>query len=58
MLHHVVNIFHLLWILVLQKRSKILFYMSLEAEGGFCPKPALLFLDCSSFVSASPAVPD
>ena len=48
MLHQVVNIFHLLEVLVLQKSSKILLCVSLEAEPGPCPKAALLFLDCSS----------
>ena len=40
--------------LVLQKSSKI----SLEEEPGTCPKSALLFLGCSSLVSASPPLPD
>ena len=32
-----------------------MFYVSLEVEPGPCPKNSLLFLDCSSLVSASPA---
>ena len=32
-----------------------MFYVSLEVEPGPCPKTSLLFLDCSSLVSASPA---
>ena len=58
MLHQVLNIFHLLGILVLQKSSKILLCVSLEVEPGPCPKPALLCPDCSSLVSASPPFPD
>ena len=54
----VVNIFHLLGVLFLQKNSKILLYVSLEVEPEPCPKAALLFLDCSSLVSASPPFPD
>ena len=37
---------------------KILFLVSLEAEPGLCPKAALLFPGCSSFVSASSPFPD
>ena len=51
MLHQVVNIFHLLEVLVLQKSSKILLCVSLEAEPGPCPRAALLFLNSSSLVS-------
>ena len=54
----IVNIFHLLGVLVLQKSSKILLHVSLEAEPGSCPKAALLFLDCSSLFSVSPPFPD
>ena len=57
MLHQVVNIFHLLGALVLQKSSKIL-CVSLEAEPGSCPKAPLLPLDWTSLVSASPPFPD
>ena len=42
----------------LQNSSKILWRVSLEGEPGPCPKAALLFLDCSSLVSASPPFPD
>ena len=58
MLHQAVNIFHLLGVLVLQKSAKIFLCVSLEAEAGPCPKAALLFLDYSSLVSASPPFPD
>ena len=54
----VVNIFHLLEILILKKSSNMLFCVSLEAEPGSCPKAALLFLDCSSVISASLPFPD
>ena len=37
---------------------KILFLVSLEAEPGLCPKAALLFPGCSSFVSPSSPFPD
>ena len=57
MLHQVVNIFHLLGVLVLPKSAKILLRVSLKAEPGPCPKAALLFLDYSSLVSASPPFP-
>ena len=50
MLHQVVNVFHLLGFLVLQKSSNI----SLKAEPGPCPKAALLILGFSSLDSASP----
>ena len=40
------------------KSSKIVLCAPLEAEPGPCPKAALLFLDCSSLVSASPPFPD
>ena len=46
---------HLLGALVLQK---ILLCIFLEGEPGPCPKAALLSLDCSSMVSASPPFPD
>ena len=46
MLHQVVNIFHLLGVLVLQKSSKILLCLYLEMEPGSFPKAALLFLPC------------
>ena len=58
MLHQVVNIFHLLGVLVLQKSSKILLCIFLEEEPRPCPKATLLFLDCSSLVSASPLFPN
>ena len=45
-------------ILVLQKNSKVLLSVFLEEEPGPCPKFALLILDCSSLVSASPPFPD
>ena len=35
----------------------IYIYILLEEEPGPCPMTALLFLDCSSFVSASPPMP-
>ena len=54
----VVNILHLLGVLVLQKSSKILLCVPLEAEPGPCPKAALLFLEGSFLVSASPPFPD
>ena len=50
--------FHLLGVLVLQKNSKILLCIFLEEEPGPCPKFALLFLDSSSLVSASPPFHD
>lgn len=37
----------------LQKSSKILSFASLEGEPGRCPETALVFLDCTSLVSAS-----
>ena len=40
------------------QNSKILLCLFLEEESGTCPKPALLFLDGSSLVSASPPFPD
>ena len=40
------------------KSSKILLCVSLEAEPVLCPKAALLFLGCSSLVSASLPFPD
>ena len=52
-LSKVVNIFHLLGVLVLQKSSKILLRLSLEVEPGPCPQAALLFLDCFSLVFES-----
>ena len=58
MLHQVVNICHLLGVLVLQKSSEMLSCVSLEGEPGSCLKAALLFLGCSSLVSASPPFPD
>ena len=57
MLHQVVNIFHLLGVLILQKSLKILLSVSLEVEPGPCSKAALLFLDCSSLASVSPPFP-
>ena len=36
----------------------MLLCVSLEEEPGLCPKAALLFLDFSSLVSASPPFPD
>ena len=53
MLHQLVNIFHLLGVIVLQKSSKILLCVSLEAESEPYSKATLLFLDCSSFIFAS-----
>ena len=44
--------------ILIQKSSKILLCLSLEAEPGLGPSTALLFLGCSSFVSASPPFPD
>ena len=44
--------------LVLQKSSKTVLCVSLEAKPGSCPKAALLFLHCSSLVSASLPFPD
>ena len=44
------NIFHLVGVLVLQKNLKILLCVSLEVEPGPYPKAALLFLYCSSLV--------
>ena len=44
--------------LVLQKSSKILFRVSLEAKPGPCPKAALLLLDSSSLVTSSPPTHD
>jgi len=41
-----------------QKGSKILFCIFLEEEPGPCPKAALLSLDGSSLVSASPPFSD
>ena len=60
-LHQVVNIFHLLGVLVLQKSSKILLYLSFEM--GQDPVPALyycfltappLFLHCLPSLISSP----
>ena len=42
----------------LQDSSKVLLCISLEGEPGPCPKVVLLFLDCSSLVSAFPPFPD
>ena len=42
-MHQVANIFHVLGVLVLQKSSKILLCVYLEAELGPCPKAPLLF---------------
>ena len=53
----VVNIFHLLGIIALQKSSKIFWCVFLEAKPGSWPKAVLLFLNCSSLVSASPPFP-
>ena len=50
--------FHLLGVLVLQKNSEILLHILLEEKPGPCPKVVLLFLDCSSLLSASPPFPD
>ena len=58
MLHQVVTIFHMVRVLVLQKSSKILLYVSLGAEPGSCPKTALFLLECSSLFSVSPPFPD
>ena len=52
-----VNFSHLVGFQYLQNISKILFCVSLEGEAGPCPKAALLFLDCSSIVSASHPLP-
>ena len=43
-LHQVVNIFHLVGVLVLQKSSKISLWTFLEEETKPCPKAVLLFL--------------
>ena len=53
-----INIFHLLRGLILQNNSKILLSVVLEGEPGPYPKAALLSLDGSSLVSASPPFPD
>ena len=53
MLHQIVNVFHFLRVLVLQKSAKILLCVSLEVEPASCPKAALLFFDCSSLVLES-----
>lgn len=58
MRHQVVNILHLLGVLVLQKVSRTLLCVFLEGEPDPCPKAALLFLEGSSLVSASPPFPD
>jgi hypothetical protein len=56
------NFFHSVWVVVgfqyLQNSSKILLYVSFEGVPGTFPKTVLLFLDCFSFVSASPPFPD
>ena len=49
---------HTLMSLVLQKSSKTVICVSLEAKTGSGPKTALLFLHCSSLVSASLPFPD
>ena len=54
----VVNIFHLSGVLVLQKSTKMLLYVSLEEELGPCPKTALMFPGCSFFVSTFSLFPD
>ena len=53
----VVNIFHLLGVIALQKSSKILWCVFLEAEPGSWLKAVLLFLNCSSLVPASSPFP-
>ena len=58
MLRQVVSLFHLLGVLVLQESSKLLFWVSFVEEPGPHPKAALLFLDLSSLVSASPPFSD
>ena len=55
MIHEVVNTFHLLGVLVLQKNSKAMLCISLEEEPGPCPKTALSFPDCSSLSLFEPA---
>ena len=56
---HAVNFSHLVGISVSAKQLNILLLcVSLEGEPGPCPKAALLCLDCSSLVSASPPFPD
>ena len=50
--------FHLVGDFILQENSKILLGLFPEEEPGPCPKAALVFLDCSSLVSASPPFPD
>ena len=45
---------HLLGASVLQKHSEVSLCVSLEGEPGPCPQAALLSLDGSSLVSASP----
>ena len=49
MLHRLVKIFHLLEVLVLQKNSKILLCISLEAEPGPAPRWHYCFLTVSSW---------
>ena len=44
--------------ITLTKRSKMLLCISLKSEPGSCHKAALLFLDSSSLVSASPPFPN
>ena len=56
--HHVVSIFHLLGVLVLQKSSKLLFCVSLEGEPGPHLKAVLLFCEGSCLVSVSPPFSD
>ena len=47
------------WTLVPTEELRgILLCIFLEEEPGPCPMAALLFLDCSSFVSAFPPFPD
>ena len=42
----------------LQSSPKVFLCIFLEEEPGPCPKAALLSLDCSSLVPASPPFPD
>ena len=46
------------WGVLMMQNSKVFLSIVLEEEPGPCPKAALLFLDGSSLVSASPPFPD
>ena len=43
---------------VAQSRTRLTWLSSSKEEPRFCPKTALLFLDCSTLVSVSPPFPD